>query len=1016
MSKRAHEDETEPPTIMSNAGLQLSLSRGSSEASSSPAAEMSKRAHVSDSPLAGTPDLEESRSVPHFVLTSEPVSFSRVTSIDELDKRVLQLQNQKLYEALSMNKDHIAELRTQIVNAEKRQANDDELLCVVNRYWNQMDEDCMVLVERFETDVAEEVSASTESFLRELASWDKEDVSKKLEERVYFSKRIISRLLSAFDRLLMRQDRLRDLLGQGGAGDQYLDAENRQMKEGEAETGHELVQRLRKELAEVVGENSKLHFRNNSLHERQHTASLKIKELEDACQAATEKAAEWQAKFEDADYKWNQAQHNLRRLDLRLSGLIEQKKTLEEEMAVYKAESAADEHKDKAAMLGGISSKKFNDMAAELEEARELANTRLNELERLQRRHEEKTREAARLAMQLRETPESVIVESPPYKSLLAQFNILYNEVIHLREQLDESRSMLLSIRQAHAKQLDTVEKNETVIMERMRQEMLDLEESLSQQKKASEKLEMEYDLATAHCDQEENIKSEMRSLISTLQTQNKQSKAEVVRLRRKCKELTTQLDMMRVDTSNTDMELAKTQSTLVETTNILIKQDEPSLEVLAQHNQQMVKLVADLRRKLDLPVPPEQTARLPNAASLTPEMLEFIDKQLEPVHIIYVLVNDLMKLGAATCLPKESPDPGSRIWASLLIELTQLRQAIGRLFAVLPPLESDNCIKPSLQDSMSEEGNKMLMRLTRMECEQYSQSVYRRDWAVNRLCLDLSIMQRKLQQVQEQVQMTSQLYATAQQQEEMLVKEMEVTEQAFGEAQEQNARLVETLREKEDAHLKQMTDLIKSTQAVRMLREEKRLCEDRDRLTQAKVEALSRAVQKQEEKEKLLLTNLGRLEREASLRQQAQEAFKRKSVENQQVAEDLRVTVQKYLSQLKDAQGTVQEKVSSYERAQFRQQRLQEELVSLRRKVDRLKRIEQSSNADEVILAEIQDYKELLTCPTCKTNRKDAILTKCFHVFCLQCLKTRYETRNRKCPRCNALFGANDYHRIYLT
>ncbi|VDL14883.1 unnamed protein product [Hymenolepis diminuta] len=58
----------------------------------------------------------------------------------------------------------------------------------------------------------------------------------------------------------------------------------------------------------------------------------------------------------------------------------------------------------------------------------------------------------------------------------------------------------------------------------------------------------------------------------------------------------------------------------------------------------------------------------------------------------------------------------------------------------------------------------------------------------------------------------------------------------------------------------------------------------------------------------------------------------------------------------------------------------------------------------------------EQLACPTCKTHKKDAILTKCFHVFCLNCLKTRYETRNRKCPKCNATFGANDYHRIYLT
>ena len=70
--------------------------------------------------------------------------------------------------------------------------------------------------------------------------------------------------------------------------------------------------------------------------------------------------------------------------------------------------------------------------------------------------------------------------------------------------------------------------------------------------------------------------------------------------------------------------------------------------------------------------------------------------------------------------------------------------------------------------------------------------------------------------------------------------------------------------------------------------------------------------------------------------------------------------------------------------------------------------------------------------------KRKDAILTKCFHAFCYDCLRTRYETRwkikeqtkvtesdqfvswnwaqsncrQRKCPKCNAAFGASDYHR----
>lgn len=47
------------------------------------------------------------------------------------------------------------------------------------------------------------VSTSTESFLKQLASWDKEEVPEKLQERVHFSKRIIARLLSAYEKQVL---------------------------------------------------------------------------------------------------------------------------------------------------------------------------------------------------------------------------------------------------------------------------------------------------------------------------------------------------------------------------------------------------------------------------------------------------------------------------------------------------------------------------------------------------------------------------------------------------------------------------------------------------------------------------------------------------------------------------------------------------------------------------------------------------------------------------------------------
>jgi len=169
-------------------------------------------------------------------------------------------------------------------------------------------------------------------------------------------------------------------------------------------------------------------------------------------------------------------------------------------------------------------------------------------------------------------------------------------------------------------------------------------------------------------------------------------------------------------------------------------------------------------------------------------------------------------------------------------------------------------------------------------------------------------------------------------------------------------------------------------------------------------------------EKERLLQSSLAAAEKELVLRQQAMEMHKRKAIESAQSAADLKLHLEKYHSQMKEAQQVVAEKTSTLEAEAYKTKRLHEELAQLKRRVERMKKIEAAGTADEVLREELREYKDTLTCPSCKVSRKDAVLSKCFHVFCFDCLRTRYETRQRKCPKCNAGFGANDYHRLYLS
>jgi E3 ubiquitin-protein ligase BRE1 len=274
----------------------------------------------------------------------------------------------------------------------------------------------------------------------------------------------------------------------------------------------------------------------------------------------------------------------------------------------------------------------------------------------------------------------------------------------------------------------------------------------------------------------------------------------------------------------------------------------------------------------------------------------------------------------------------------------------------------------------------------------------------------------KKIKTLEEQVH-TLQRQVTAQkQEEEALISEMEVTGQAFEDMQEQNSRLIQQLREKDDANFKLMSDRIKSNQLQKMAREERTLLQEQVQTLSKQLEAQNQVVRKLEEKERLLLQSMGSMEKEALIRQQTMELHKRKAIESAQSAADLKLHLEKYYSQMKDAQQTVAEKTSALEAEAYKTKRLQEEIAMLKRKVERLNRIEMAGNTDEVMMEEIREYKETLTCPSCKVKRKDAVLIKCFHVFCFDCLRTRYETRQRKCPKCNAAFGANDYHRLYLT
>ena len=73
--------------------------------------------------------------------------------------------------------------------------------------------------------------------------------------------------------------------------------------------------------------------------------------------------------------------------------------------------------------------KTLEEMQLELEDQRELAGNRMNELESLETNYKECLKDVDRLKMDLSTLPEYVVVETTEHKCLQSQFSVLYNEV-----------------------------------------------------------------------------------------------------------------------------------------------------------------------------------------------------------------------------------------------------------------------------------------------------------------------------------------------------------------------------------------------------------------------------------------------------------------------------------------------------------------------------------------------------------------------------------------------------------
>uniref|UniRef100_A0A8C1Y9Y0 E3 ubiquitin protein ligase n=1 Tax=Cyprinus carpio TaxID=7962 RepID=A0A8C1Y9Y0_CYPCA len=902
---------------------------------------------------------------------------------EEQDIKALQIKNRKLVEALDQRQVIEDELRERVERLETRQATDDASLLILNRFWNQFDENVRLIVRRYDQSGSEPVESQPPEG-RSLKPGTPEPDGDSNQERA--------------------KDRGggRDLFS-GHVGQQQQEQLECSCKQARrvveiSENLKNTVDQLKKDMESgtdgslwdvavclntlLTNENERLRQLTDSLQQKHSHMTSESRPLGRAANRADNRISELQVLIEELQWGMEKIRRRENRLNTHLAEVLERVNS-----KGYKVYGEA----SSACGTITINKRKFEEMNSELEESKELADNRLGELQKLQQDLQTVYQENNNMKVELLSRAEEVARESAEYRCLQSQFSVVYNESLVLKFQLDETKARLNTTR--------TPTCNDEVSLQRkVRTEVIQLENTLAHVRKEYEMLRIEFEQTLAANEQAGPINREMRHLISTLQTHNQQLKGEVVKYKLRLRETQQELDQLRAAKGNAAVQ---SQSS----TEMDVKEEIASLHPSTP--------TGDVTMKTE----PDSGSATPSTTGVTvktepgtdtetvvkeEEKEKEKDKEKEKEQREKERVTRGSSGGVAVKEEREKSSTSSSQSEDLAAERCAViggpkRKEMEQLKVVRVELkkaqESQREMKLLLdmyRSAPKEQRDKVQLmaaeKKAKSEAEELRQRVREleeRERREGKKMADEEAL-RKIRSVEQQIDILNKktLSFTLSQEEDALLSEMDVTGQAFEDMQEQNIRLMQQLREKDDGNFKLMSERIKSNQIHKLLKEEKEELADQLLALKTQVDAQLQVVRKLEEKERLLQGTISaQFHYFCEVRTQLEAVQQRLSAVREEVVENSN-----------------------------------EDISKLRRKIEKAKKpAENIRNGDEILNEEINDYKARLTCPCCSSRVKDAVLTKCFHVFCFECVKTRYDTRQRKCPKCNAAFGANDFHRIYI-
>lgn len=134
----------------------------------------------------------------------------------------------------------------------------------------------------------------------------------------------------------------------------------------------------------------------------------------------------------------------------------------------------------------------------------------------------------------------------------------------------------------------------------------------------------------------------------------------------------------------------------------------------------------------------------------------------------------------------------------------------------------------------------------------------------------------------------------------------------------------------------------------------------------------------------------------------------------NMLLLEEMEVKEKQAVVVVSDLKTLLEETATMVQDQEKQQKQLEEEIEKLNKEIHRLEEDQRTDEKGE-LTKELEELKDTLKCKSCKVRGRDTFLLTCFHSFCQECIKKRYDSRQRKCPDCYGVFGFADIKRLEI-